>query len=146
MRFRKVCVERAGGAPVILVGGSREKIRAALRAGTSVLGLVDVPGGGAVLAPVTLLGHEAGLPDGLVRIAGDEHVPIVGYVASLDARDGTRRIRFTRLPDDREGAMRTLAALLDAAIRSDPAAWHFWSEWPRFAKPASRDEGVAGLR
>lgn len=146
MRMRKICVERAGRAPVILVGRSREKIRAALRAGTSVLGLIDVPDASAAPVPVTLLGHDAGFPDGLLRIACEEKVPVLGYIASLDASDGTRRIRFTRLPDDPANAMRTLAALLDAAIRSDPAAWHFWAEWPRFAKAATRDKDFAGLR
>ena len=146
MRFRKVCVEHAGGAPVILVGGSRERIRASLRAGTSVLGLIDVPDARATPMPVTLLGHATGFPDGLVRIACEEHVPIVGYVASLDATHGTRGIRFTRLPDDPARAVPALAALLDEAIRSDPAAWHFWPEWDRFAKAAAREGSLAGVR
>jgi hypothetical protein len=60
-----------------------------------------------------------------------------------------RRIRFTRLPDDSLRAVRALAALLDEAIRRDPAAWHFWPEWPRFqaaSEVAARDGAADGLR
>jgi hypothetical protein len=150
MQLRKVCVERAGGAPVIFVGGSREKMRAALRAGTSVLGLVDVPEASTSAVAVTLLGRDVWLADGLLRLARAENVPLVAYVASLDARTGTRHIRFTRLPDDPAGALHAVAAMLDAAIRRDPAAWHFWPEWPRFVRPpsaaASNQGGVAALR
>lgn len=150
MRLRKICVERAGGAPVIFVGGSKEKMRAALRAGTSVLGLVDVPEAGVPALPVTLLGHDAWLPDGLLQVARAENVPLFAYVAPLDAHTGARCVRFTRLPDDPGDALRAVAAMLDAAIRRDPAAWHLWPEWPRFlrvpAAAAAPDGRATGLR
>lgn len=133
MRWRKACVERAGNAPVILVGGSRDRMRAALRAGTSVLGLVDVPDADASPFPVAFLGRDAWFPDGLLRLAADEKVALIGYVASLDPHTGARHLRLTRLPDDPEEALKALAAMLDSAVRTDPAAWHFWAEWPRFA-------------
>ncbi|HSU42713.1 MAG TPA: hypothetical protein VLN42_00710 [Casimicrobiaceae bacterium] len=150
MRWRQQRVADAGGAPVIYVGGSADRIRAALRGGASVLALIDVPEPTTSTATVRLLGHDVQFPDGILRIAAAERVPLAGYVASLDARDGTRHLRFTRLPDEPAQALHALAAMLDAAVRRDPAAWHFWSEWPRFAKrgsSAAAGEGaMAGLR
>jgi phosphatidylinositol dimannoside acyltransferase len=134
MRLRKVCVERAGAAPVIHVGGSSDKIRAALRQGISVLGLADVLDATTRTVPVPFLGHQARFPTGMLRLARSENVPLVGYVASLDPHTGSRHLRFTRLPDDPSEALHVLAATLESAVRSDSAAWHLWAEWPRFVK------------
>jgi len=82
---------------------------------------------------VPLLGHRVQFPDGILRIASSENVPLVGYVGSLDATTGRRELRFVRLPDDPPQAICALASMLDAALREDPASWHFWSEWPRFS-------------
>lgn len=150
MRWRQRRVADAGGAPVIYVGGSSDRIRAALRGGASVLALIDVPEPGTSTATVRLLEQDVQFPDGILRIAAAERVPLAGYIASLDARDGTRHLRFTRLPDEPAQALQALAAMLDAALRRDPAAWHFWSEWPRFAtrapSAAAGKSGIAGLR
>ena len=147
IRWRQANVARAGGAPVIYVGGSGDKIRGALRAGTSVLGLIDVPEATTSTVSVRLLGRDVQFPDGLLRIGVSERVPLIGYVASLDANTGARLLRFTRLPDDPAKAVHALATLLDAAIRANPAAWHFWSEWPRLAARTTdlRDDGATGL-
>ena len=147
IRWRQANVARAGGAPVTYVGGSGDKIRAALRTGTSVLGLIDVPEATTSTVSVRLLGRDVQFPDGLLRIGVSERVPLIGYVASLDVKTGARLLRFTRLPDDPAKAVHALAALLDAAIRADPAAWHFWSEWPRLAARTAdpRDGGTTGL-
>ncbi|HET8876811.1 MAG TPA: hypothetical protein VFO53_10825 [Casimicrobiaceae bacterium] len=150
MRWRQKRVAGAGGAPIVYVGGSADRIRAALRSGTSVLALIDVPEPTTPTVTVRLLEHDVQFPDGILRIGAAERVPIFGYLASLDARDGTRCLRFTRLPDDPTQALHALAAMLDAAIRRDPAAWHFWGEWPRFAKrvrsESAGESGIAGLR
>lgn len=141
MRFRRRCVERAGGAPVIFVGGSRERILAALRAGTSVVGLIDVPDV-AHATRVSLLGCDVRWPDGLLRLAEAEGVPTVAFVATLDAKTGERRVAFHRLPEQRDAALRALAVMLDDAIRRDAAAWHLWAEWPRFVVThAARPQG-----
>lgn len=136
LRWRQRRVEAASGAPVIYVGGSSERIRNALRNGVSILALIDVPEATTSTVGVPLLGHRVQFPDGILRIASSERVPLLGYVASLDAKTGRRELRFTRLPDDPAQAVRALAAMLDAALREDPASWHFWSEWSRFSAPA----------
>ena len=134
MRLRKVCVEKAGDAPIIHVGGSSEKIRAALRRGNSVLGLVDVPDAAKSAVPVAFLGHQARFPVGLLRIARSENVPLMSYLAWLDPQTGSRHVRFARLPDDPNTALHQLAATLESAVRNDPAAWHLWAEWRRFVE------------
>ncbi len=128
---------RAGGAPVIYVGGSVERVRAALGQGFSVLALIDVPEPTTSTVPVQVLGHELRFPDGIVRIGASENVPMVGFVAALDPATGVRNLRFTRLPDAQAEAVHALAALLDAAIRDEPAGWHFWAQWPRLRKRVS---------
>ena len=134
MRWRMRRVAQAGGAPVIYVGGSRDRIRDALRGGVSVLGMVDVPQPSSSRVAVPFLGGEAWFPDGLLRLADAEKVPLIAYVASLDYRSGGRRLRLTRLPAGRKEALRTLGAMLEGAVRGDPAAWHLWGDWPLFVK------------
>lgn len=135
MHWRVHQVVRAGNAPVIYVGGSTDKIRAALREGISILGLIDVPQpAGAGRVPVPFLGSVAYFPDGLVRLAAAEGVPLIAYVAQLDPRTGRRRLTLTKLPIPGEDPMQSLAAILERAVRDDPPAWHFWEFWPLFVK------------
>ena len=135
MRWRIRQVARAGNAPVIYVGGSTDKIRAALREGISILGLIDVPQpSGAGRVPVPFLGSVAYFPDGLVRLAVAEGVPLVAYVARLDPRTGRRRLTLTKLPIGGTDPMQSLAAMLERAVRDDPPAWHFWEFWPLFVE------------
>ncbi|MDE2209602.1 MAG: hypothetical protein KGJ99_07745 [Betaproteobacteria bacterium] len=133
MHWQMRQVERAGGAPVIYVGGSVEKIRAALRDGVSILGMVDVPEPSSTgRAQLPFLGGIARFPDGLVRLAASERVPLVAYVARFDPRTGGRQLTLTNLPIGEEDPMRSLAAMLERAVREDPAAWHLWEHWPLF--------------
>ncbi len=135
MRRRARQVAQAGNAPVIYVGGSTDKIRAALRGGISILGLVDVPQpSGAGRVPVPFLGSVAYFPDGLVRLAAAEGVPLVAYVARLDPRTGRRRLTLTRLPIGGADPMQSLAAILERAVREEPSGWHFWEFWPLFVE------------
>jgi hypothetical protein len=135
-RWRQKQVARAGGAPVIYVGGSGGRIRTALRDGGSVVALIDVPEPTTPAVPVSVLGHTMLLPDGVVRIGASERVPLIAFVGTLDPRTGRRRLRFTRLPSQPDDTLHALAGLLEAAIRDDPPAWHFWNQWPRLAPAA----------
>ncbi len=133
-RWRMQRVADAGGAPVIYVGGSRDRIEAALREGISVLGMVDVPEPSSSRVAVPFLGGEAWLPDGMLRLAETGNVPLIAYLAGLDPQTGARRLRLTRLPAGRDDALRALAAMLESAVRAEPAAWHLWANWPFFVK------------
>lgn len=137
MRWRMKRVEAAGGAPVIYVGGSRDRIRAALREGISVLGMVDVPQPSSSRVAVEFLGGKAWFPDGLLRLAVDDNIPLFAYISGLDPQTGTRRLRLTRLPVKREQALRALAAMLESAVRNEPADWHLWADWPLFVQSGS---------
>lgn len=132
MNWRLARVARDGGEPIIYVGGSSDRIRAALRRGTSVLALIDVPEPASSTVRVNLLDQEVELPDGILRIGREQRVPLLAFVATLASGTGERRLRFTRLPDDPEAALLALVTLLDRALREDPASWHFWAQWFRF--------------
>ncbi|MGE5088769.1 MAG: hypothetical protein ACM3QY_06560 [Candidatus Levyibacteriota bacterium] len=133
MHWRMRQVEKAGGAPVIYVGGSVDRMRAALREGISVLGMVDVPEPTSTKrAEVPFLGAMARFPDGLLRLAASEKVPLVAYLARLDPQSGCRRLTLARLPLGDEAPMRSLAAQLERAIRDEPWGWHLWEQWPLF--------------
>ena len=132
-RWRMRQAASAGGAPIIYTGDAVRKIREALQCGTSVLGMVDVPltdSPNRIAAP--FMGRQAWFPDGLLKIAGSENVPLIGYVANLDPVTGNRRLTLTQLPVEGEDPMRSLAAMLERAIRRDPPAWHLWAEWPLY--------------
>lgn len=132
MRRKVGWVERAGGAPLIFVGGGSDRIRTALRSGTSILGMVDVPLPSSNVVELPLLDGVGRFSDGLVRLAAAEGIPIVAYLPTLDAETGDRRLELTRIPIGNEDPMRSLAAMLDRAVRNDPPAWHLWVHWPHF--------------
>jgi lauroyl/myristoyl acyltransferase len=133
MRRKIGWVQRAGGTPIIFVGGSSDRIRTALRAGTSILGMVDVPLPSSTnVVELPFLDGVGRFSDGLVRLAATEGIPIVAYLPKFDPVTGGRRLALTRLPLGGEDPMRSLAAMLDRAVRDDPPAWHLWVHWPHF--------------
>jgi lauroyl/myristoyl acyltransferase len=82
--------------------------------------------------PVDFMGSIAWLPVGFLRVAASCRVPLIAYVASFDELTGRRRLSFYRLENDVRIAMQKLASLLEHAIRTDPAPWHLWANWPQF--------------
>jgi hypothetical protein len=141
-RVRLAEVERLGGEPVVCRPGVREVLLDTLARGTSVVGLVDVP---PRLAPrgqhaVPLLGREASLPDGLLRLAADAGVPIVPCWVEIDFTTGRRRlvIGAPRAPEPIGPALAALAADLERLVRAQPAAWMFWREWRDWLQDARR--------
>src|SRR5262249_19208976 len=141
--------ERAARAPVIYTGGDVvPQMRAALRQGGCVLGLIDVPPGQAYSGmPVEFLGSRAWLPPGLVRLARIENVPIAVYTVRFDHATGERKLRIRCLPDPEPGAtdaandeqrMQLIVRELERAIAADPPAWHAWADLPLFRQAPSR--------
>ena len=59
------------------------------------------------------------------------------FSSSFDPATGRRTLRITQLGvcTDADQLIRDVFARLEAAIREDPPAWHFWSEAPRFFGP-----------
>jgi hypothetical protein len=135
-------VERLCGAPVTYRPGASDALLDALDRGVSVIGLIDIPPRLAPRGqrPVTLLGHSASLPDGLLRLADKAGVPIVPCWVEIDFETGRRRVVIgeARAPAPFDATLADFAATLDRLVRHAPAAWMFWREWPGWIGDASR--------
>ena len=134
-------VERIGGEAVAYRPGVRAQLLDALRRGSSVLGLIDIP---PRLAPrgqqrVRLLGQSASLPDGLLRLAAEAQVPIVPCYVDIDFASGQRTVVIgeAQSPEPFDQVLVGLAATLDRLIRAKPAAWLFWPEWNGWIRDAA---------
>ena len=144
--------ERVARAPVIFTGANAvAQMRAALRRGVCILGLIDVPPGRAYSGmPVEFLGSRAWLPPGLLRLARIENVPVVVYTVGLDRATGQRKLRIRQLPvsghdgfdaTSDEQRLQRVVRELEQAIVADPPAWHAWADLPLF-----RQAPVGGAR
>ena len=128
-------VARTLGANNIDVALGLKDVIRALRNNRALIGLVDIPADEAKASqPIELLGLAASVPRGLLRLVVDQQVPVVLYVTSLNTTDGSRHLSIQSLgvTDTVEEVARRLFHELDQLIRTDPAAWHFWSIADRF--------------
>jgi hypothetical protein len=139
-------VERIGGEPIAYRPGVRRTLLDALRRGSSVIGLIDIP---PRLAPrgqvgVRLLDQAASLPDGLLRLAIEAQVPIVPCWVDIDFASGHRTVVIgdAQLPEPMGPVLADLAASLDRLVRTRPAAWMFWPEWNGWVRDAAREQAV----
>ena len=140
-RSRNANVARTLGSPTIDIAQHLKRVIRALRDKHSLLGVVDVPADDAKASmPIELLGMQAIVPRGLLRLAVDQQVPVVLYITGLDTATGERFLRIKQL-----GIVAELKDLssqvfgeLERAIAEDPPAWHFWGISERFFRsPAS---------
>jgi len=137
-RARTAEVTRVLQQDALDTSASLRPVIRALRAGQQVLSVVDVPADQAAASePVTVMGMTARIPRGLLRLAVDQRVPVAVYITGFDAATGRRWLRIAQL-----GVAEELPALIDGVfahlntlMAQDPAAWHFWSEAPRFFTP-----------
>ena len=147
--------ERAARARVIYTGGSSvAEMRAALRRGGCILGLIDVPPGRARSSmPVQFLGDQAWFPTGLLRLARIENVPVAVYTVGFDRTTGERKLHIRRLPaigrDASDAAsdkqrLQGTARELELAIIADAPAWHAWADLPLFRQTPSGGAGRGG--
>lgn len=110
----------------------------ALRASEQLMAVVDVPADQfSASAPVTLLGTTARVPRALFRLAVDQQIPVSVFVCGFDLQTGQRTLRLRQLGtyEDVDALVRDVFSELELAIRSNTAAWHFWSEAERFFAP-----------
>lgn len=132
---RNVAVQRALGQAPLDVSTSLRPALKALRAGDQVLAAIDVPADQvAASTEIAFLGHRARVPRALLRVAVEQGLPVVLYLTGLDRRSGERTLRIRTLPpqQDVDELTQAVFAELEAAVRHDPAAWHFWSVAQRF--------------
>ncbi len=135
VQARTRSVERALGRAPLVVSGSLRPVIQALRRNEQVLAAVDVPSDQVdSSAEVSLLGMQALMPKGLLRLAVAQSVPVTVYLTGLDMHTGQRLLRITPLGvrQDLDTLVPAVFDLLEAALREESAAWHFWGEAPRF--------------
>ncbi|MDR0458651.1 MAG: hypothetical protein LBH10_06475 [Burkholderiaceae bacterium] len=134
-RARTAEVERILGRKALDVSSSLRPVIRALRQEQPVVAAVDVPADQAAASePVTVMGMSARIPRGLLRLAVDQRAPVAVFITGLDVHTGQRRSRITPLGiySDLPALLRDICRCLDDLLAQDPAAWHFWSEAPRF--------------
>jgi hypothetical protein len=139
-RARIAELARSAGLPIAVRPRVREQLLQALANGDVAMSLIDVPPRlvAARQLPVAMLGRHASLPAGIVEIAAAAGVPIVPFWIEADALGRrTLVIEPARPADDIAANVAYFAGLLDRLVRDDPAAWNFWSEWPRWTADAA---------
>ncbi len=136
-RSRNAHVARVLGSPTIDVARQLKQVIRTLHEKHSLLGVVDVPADEAQASmTVGLLGMQATLPRGLLRLAVDQQIPVVVYITGLNTGSGQRFLRIKPLGVHR--SVETLASQvfgeLEHIIAEDAPAWHFWGIAGRFFK------------
>jgi phosphatidylinositol dimannoside acyltransferase len=128
-RLRNIGVRNALRTEPLDITGSLRPMLKALRAGDQIAAAVDVP---AYLSSssqtIAFLGLRARFPRGLFRLAADQGTPVTIFVNGLRFGDGRRFLRLYDIGVERDvdALMAKVYAYLEALIRAEPAAWHFW--------------------
>jgi hypothetical protein len=128
-RLRYLAVRNALRTEPLDITGSLRTVLKALRLGEQVLAVVDVPPYMSSSSQVIpFLDARARFPRGLFRLAADQGLPLTIYVTGIRFSDGRRFLRLYQLDVERdvESLMVKVYAHLEALIREEPAAWHFW--------------------
>lgn len=111
------------------------RLLAALRSGGQIVAAIDVPSDQVSASlPVQIAGHTALVPRGLLKMAVEQRLPVSVFVTGIDLQTGRRflRVRALGVHDEVERLAAVVFSHLDLVIRENPAAWHLWSESPRF--------------
>ena len=140
-RRRTAMVAQALQGPVLDVSASLRPALRALRNNEQVMAAIDVPSDQvAASIPVRIAGMDALVPKALLRLAVEQKVPVSIYLTGLDANTGQRFLSIEPLGpfEDLDALAHAVFERLDAAIRADSAAWHFWSEASRFFSHAEQ--------
>ena len=133
-KSRNAHVARTLQAGVLDVRKNLKGIVLAARRGEPLLTVADAPADDAKGAvTVKLMGMSAQFPVGLLRLAIDQHLPMVIYVTGLDVETGTRilTVHPVELCSSTEALANRVFSELEALIAQNAPAWHFWSESPR---------------
>jgi hypothetical protein len=140
-------VQRVCGEPIAYRPGVRETLLDALRRGSSIIGLIDMPPRLAQRGQVgvRLLDRSVSFPDGLLRLAAQAGVPVVPCWVDIDFATGHRTVVIggAKPPDDPVSVLAGLADDLDRLIKRRPAAWMFWPEWEGWLRDASDARAAA---
>ena len=102
------------------------------------MAVVDVPSDQVTTSvPIQLLGMQARVPRGLLRLAVDHAIPVTVYVTGLNTQTGERFLRIKQLGTSTElpELVKTVFGELELLVIENPAAWHFWGIAERFFLP-----------
>lgn len=140
MAFREWRVARLMNQPIIHSGGARARSLAALRAGRSIVAVLDNPQGlerGVV--PIPLLHRRLALHVGILRLGLEAGVPVVPYLTSIRA-NGRRALSIGPAirAENVESICAQLADWFAAPTQADPAAWHLWPQMQEFETQVAR--------
>ena len=134
--FRMRAIERVCASPLIVTdwGGAARAVMKIWKSEASVLGLVDVP------PPlvdrciaIPFFGRSAQFPPSLVELAVRKGLPIHVYLGQWDAQTLQPQLRVLTLPSvAMPAALEQVIAVLEAAIRARPGAWHAWGDAPLY--------------
>lgn len=134
-RARTAEVSRALGCQALDVSASLRPALRALRDDEQIVAAIDVPSDQvAASEPVVVVGRQMWVPKALLRLAVEQRIAVTLYVTgvSLDSGRRTLQLHPLGLQDDIATLAQQVFNTLDKAIQSEPAAWHFWAEAPRF--------------
>lgn len=134
-RSRNAHVARTLGSPTIDVAQHLKRVIRALRDNHALLGVMDVPADEAKASmTVELLGMQASVPRGLLRLAVDQQVPVVLYVTGLNTANGMRflQIKSVGVFSEVKDLATEVFGELEQLIAEEAPAWHFWGIAERF--------------
>ena len=125
-------------SPTLDVSASLRPALQALRREEPIMAVVDVPSDQVTTSvPIQLLGMQARVPRGLLRLAVDHAIPVTVYVTGLNTQTGERFLRIKQLGTSTElpELVKTVFGELELLVIENPAAWHFWGIAERFFLP-----------
>ena len=137
VKLRNWETARAIGGGLSYTGGAARRFVAALRGGTSICGLFDVPPTPLVKArKADFLGSAAWFPRGAVRLATAHRVPLVIFRPTVDPVSGKREIWIESPATEEDETILFESAVrhLEAAVKMQPAAWHLWGALSAFSE------------
>jgi hypothetical protein len=139
VKLRNWETARAIGGGLNYTGDAARRFVAALRRGTSICGLFDVPPTPLVKArKADFLGGEAWFPRGAVRLATAHRVALVIFRSTVDPVSGRREIWIESPATDADETILFERAVrnLEEAVKMQPAAWHLWGALGAFSGAA----------
>ena len=135
VRARMRSVQLALERPIIFAPGAMDGVRSALARQEQVAVVMDVPQDQVKVTRTTdILGYRVSVPAALATMAVEQALPVTVFSMGVDLRTGRRQLSVVPLgtPSNAEVLTDTAFAHLDGLLKASPAAWHLWSEAPRF--------------
>lgn len=138
-RMRLRVLRRVMGNPLIVIGGSRNRMVSWLQQGGAVMAMFDAPHFDLHrTVPTRVLDGEFHLVAGIFRVAVELGVPVYLYSHMVGERAARRwlDIEGPLLATSADALLERAAAFMDHRLRADPAAWHCWNLLPMYRRPA----------